>query len=211
MKSSSHFNFREMNLLREMRENDATTFKKEKEILKMAKEHLERRVDELLERYQNISVEEYDRMKIDVQHMQPVVWTLIESVCLPYANSRPGKGFPRPIIHGFTFQNAEIVFSDSTVTVCSDVTFTDSYNYSRSLGYPSRWIQKLFDFKRRNSFKVSRAFKVYVPEGGEGITEKNFFGIIPRFSALNKKEVPKSQHQLEKGSRFKKLYQKGNQ
>ncbi|KAK1387944.1 Nuclear-pore anchor [Heracleum sosnowskyi] len=53
-----------------VRENDATAFKKEMEILKMAKEHLERRVDELLERCQNISVEEYDRMKIDVQHMQ---------------------------------------------------------------------------------------------------------------------------------------------
>ncbi|KAK1373119.1 hypothetical protein POM88_029312 [Heracleum sosnowskyi] len=50
-----------------VREYDATTFKKEKEILKMAKEHLERR---LSERCQNISVEEYDRMKIDVQHMQ---------------------------------------------------------------------------------------------------------------------------------------------
>ncbi|KAK1389090.1 Lipid-binding serum glycoprotein family protein [Heracleum sosnowskyi] len=81
--------------------------------------------------------------KLHMYLIQPVVWTLIETVCLPYANSRLGKGFPLPIIHGFTLQNAEIVFSDSAVTVCSDVTFTDSYNYSRSLGYPSRWIQKL--------------------------------------------------------------------
>lgn len=80
--------------------------------------------------------------KLHMYLIQPVVWTLIETVCLPYANSRLGKGFPLPIIHGFTLQNAEIVFSDSAVTVCSDVTFTDSYNHSSSLGYPNRWIQK---------------------------------------------------------------------
>lgn len=74
--------------------------------------------------------------------LQPIVWTLIETVCLPYANSRLGKGFPLPIIHGFTLQNAEIVFSDSAVSVCSDVTFTDSYNL-RSLGYLNKLTQKL--------------------------------------------------------------------
>lgn len=81
-----------------VRENDVATLKKEKEILKMEKEHLERRVDEvfhyficssyliflmytiskdhllfkLLERCQNISVEEYDRMREDVQQMQVI-------------------------------------------------------------------------------------------------------------------------------------------
>ncbi|WOH05785.1 hypothetical protein DCAR_0625206 [Daucus carota subsp. sativus] len=80
--------------------------------------------------------------KLHMYLIQPIVWTLIETVCLPYANSRLGKGFPLPIIHGFTLQNAEIVFSDSAVSVCSDVTFTDSYNL-RSLGYLNKLTQKL--------------------------------------------------------------------
>ncbi|MED6125147.1 hypothetical protein PIB30_065953 [Stylosanthes scabra] len=61
--------------------------------------------------------------------VQPVVWTLIETVFLPYANSHLSKGFPLPIIHGFTLQEAEIILSDSRVTVCSDVSFSES-NFS---------------------------------------------------------------------------------
>ncbi|XP_057726917.1 putative BPI/LBP family protein At1g04970 [Arachis stenosperma] len=58
--------------------------------------------------------------------VQPVVWTLIETVFLPYANLHLSKGFPLPIIHGFTLQEAEIILSDSRITVCSDVSFSDS-------------------------------------------------------------------------------------
>ncbi|XP_028758009.1 putative BPI/LBP family protein At1g04970 [Neltuma alba] len=57
--------------------------------------------------------------------IQPVVWTLIQTVALPYANSHLSKGFPLPIIHGFTLQNAEIILSNSRVTVCSDVVFAE--------------------------------------------------------------------------------------
>lgn len=75
--------------------------------------------------------------------MQPVVWTLVETVVLPYANSRLGKGFPLPIIHGFTLQDAEITFSTSVVTVCSNVNFTESYNLRQSLAYLSKRSRKL--------------------------------------------------------------------
>ncbi|KAK2979015.1 hypothetical protein RJ640_013649 [Escallonia rubra] len=65
--------------------------------------------------------------------IQPVIWTMIETVFLPYANSRLGKGFPLPIIRGFTLQNAEIICSNSRITVCSDVTFVESYNLVQPL------------------------------------------------------------------------------
>ncbi|OMP09524.1 hypothetical protein COLO4_05388 [Corchorus olitorius] len=58
--------------------------------------------------------------------IQPVMRTLVQTVVIPYANSHLGKGFPLPIIHGFTLQNAEIIFSSSKVTVCSDVAYSDS-------------------------------------------------------------------------------------
>ncbi|CAL0317606.1 unnamed protein product [Lupinus luteus] len=58
--------------------------------------------------------------------IQPVMWTLIETVFLPYVNAHLSKGIPMPIIHGFTLQNAEIILSTSRVTVCSDVAFGES-------------------------------------------------------------------------------------
>lgn len=65
--------------------------------------------------------------------LQPVMWTIIETVFLPYANSHLAKGFPLPIIHGFTLQNAEIVCSNATIEVCSDVTLTDSFDLRQLL------------------------------------------------------------------------------
>ncbi|KAK8688718.1 hypothetical protein V6N13_087462 [Hibiscus sabdariffa] len=58
--------------------------------------------------------------------IQPVMWTLVQTVGIPYANSYLGKGFPLPIIRGFTLQNAEIIFSSSKVSVCSDVAYSES-------------------------------------------------------------------------------------
>ncbi|XWS75826.1 hypothetical protein CRYUN_Cryun01aG0125400 [Craigia yunnanensis] len=63
--------------------------------------------------------------------IQPVMWTLVQTVVIPYANSYLGKGFPLPIIHGFTLQNAEIIFSSSKVTVCSDVSYSESDNLNQ--------------------------------------------------------------------------------
>ena len=39
------------------------------------------------------------------------------------------RGFPLPMLHGFTLQNAEIVWTDSTVIVCCDMAFTEQYYY----------------------------------------------------------------------------------
>ncbi|WJX59005.1 hypothetical protein P8452_44397 [Trifolium repens] len=58
--------------------------------------------------------------------IQPVMWTIIETVFLPYANAHLSKGLPLPIIHGFTLQDAEIILSTSRVAVCSDVAFAES-------------------------------------------------------------------------------------
>ncbi|KAI4319883.1 hypothetical protein MLD38_033429 [Melastoma candidum] len=70
--------------------------------------------------------------------IQPVMWTIIETVFLPYANSHLGKGFPLPIIHGFTLRNAEVTCSDSQLTVCSDVSYSESTNLKR-LMIPLFW------------------------------------------------------------------------
>uniref|UniRef100_A0A2P2KZ28 Putative BPI/LBP family protein At1g04970 isoform X2 n=1 Tax=Rhizophora mucronata TaxID=61149 RepID=A0A2P2KZ28_RHIMU len=56
--------------------------------------------------------------------VQPVLWTIIETVFLPYVNAHLGQGFPLPIIHGFTLQNAKSICSCSKITVCGDVSFT---------------------------------------------------------------------------------------
>ncbi|XP_076904713.1 putative BPI/LBP family protein At1g04970 isoform X2 [Bidens hawaiensis] len=72
--------------------------------------------------------------KIGTLHMfliQPVVWTMIETVFLPYVNARIGVGFPLPLIHGFMLRNAEIITSDSRVTVCGDVTYQESFTGTR--------------------------------------------------------------------------------
>lgn len=58
--------------------------------------------------------------------IQPLMWTLIQTVFVPQANAHLAKGFPLPIIHGFTVQNAEIIFSRSKITVCGDVEFRES-------------------------------------------------------------------------------------
>ncbi|KAJ9686598.1 hypothetical protein PVL29_015462 [Vitis rotundifolia] len=63
--------------------------------------------------------------------IQPVIWTLIETVFLPYVNVHLGKGFPLPIIHGFTVQNAEIICSYSKITVCSNVAYEDPQNLNQ--------------------------------------------------------------------------------
>lgn len=57
---------------------------------------------------------------------QPIVWTVIQTVFVPFANDHLEKGFPLPLIHGFTLQNAEIICSSSEITVCSDVAYLDS-------------------------------------------------------------------------------------
>ncbi|XP_041005206.1 putative BPI/LBP family protein At1g04970 [Juglans microcarpa x Juglans regia] len=68
--------------------------------------------------------------------IQPVMWTLIQTVFLPYANSHLAKGFPLPIIHGFTLYDADIICSDSRIMVCSDVSYKNQtiLSVSNALG-----------------------------------------------------------------------------
>ncbi|XP_058070782.1 putative BPI/LBP family protein At1g04970 [Magnolia sinica] len=69
--------------------------------------------------------------------IQTVVWVFLKDVAQPYVNSHLQKGFPLPIIHGFSLQNAEIQCSGSAITVCSDVTYADdSYNVKQLLNVP---------------------------------------------------------------------------
>ncbi|WCJ28442.1 nuclear pore anchor [Euphorbia peplus] len=56
-------------LLRE-RQIEIESFKKKIEMEKMEKDHLEKRVSEVLERSRNVDLEEYDRMKASFQEMQ---------------------------------------------------------------------------------------------------------------------------------------------
>lgn len=78
--------------------------------------------------------------KVGTLHMfliQPVIWTMIETVFLPYVNARLGIGFPLPIISGFMLENAEIISSDSSITVCSDVSYKESFDSSHTRVYAS--------------------------------------------------------------------------
>lgn len=65
-----------------------------------------------------------DWSKIGNLHMhlvQPVIWTLLKTVVLPYINLKLSEGFPIPIFHGYALQNAELLFTDSRMIICSDV------------------------------------------------------------------------------------------
>ncbi|GAV62410.1 LBP_BPI_CETP domain-containing protein/LBP_BPI_CETP_C domain-containing protein [Cephalotus follicularis] len=63
--------------------------------------------------------------------IKPVIWTIIQTVFLPYVNAHLTKGFPLPIIRGFTLKNAEVICSNSKVTVCSNLAYSDLSNLYR--------------------------------------------------------------------------------
>lgn len=62
-------------------------------------------------------------LRIDV--IEPIISEVLEDVLLPQLNMFLTKGFPLPLIHGFTLEDAEIGYSDSVVTVCSSVAFSE--------------------------------------------------------------------------------------
>ncbi|KAK9151477.1 hypothetical protein Syun_009786 [Stephania yunnanensis] len=76
--------------------------------------------------------------KFHMSLIQSLMWTLIKTVALPYANTRLRKGFPLPIISGFTLQSASITYVDSRILICSDVVFKDEYNFE-PLGLYNYW------------------------------------------------------------------------
>jgi len=56
---------------------------------------------------------------------QPIISEVLNDGVLPELNSHLMSGFPLPLIHGFSLQNAEVDYSDSTITVCSDVAYRE--------------------------------------------------------------------------------------
>ncbi|KAI4306159.1 hypothetical protein L6164_029460 [Bauhinia variegata] len=56
--------------------------------------------------------------------IQPVMSVILRTVFLPYVNLHLRNGFPLPVLHGFTLQNAHIFYTEPWITVCSDVTFS---------------------------------------------------------------------------------------
>lgn len=63
--------------------------------------------------------------KLKMFLVQPVIWTVVETVLLPYVNTRLWVGFPLPMIHGFTLEKAKISNFDSRLIICSDVAYSD--------------------------------------------------------------------------------------
>lgn len=59
--------------------------------------------------------------------------TVIDTVFLPYLNLHLAKGFPLPVLPGFTLENAEIICRNSQVMVCSDVVHTGEYDLYKLL------------------------------------------------------------------------------
>ncbi|XP_057540372.1 putative BPI/LBP family protein At1g04970 [Amaranthus tricolor] len=62
-------------------------------------------------------------LQIDV--IRPVISEVLVDVLLPRLNTLLVQGFPLPLIHGFTLEDAEIVYSDSLITVSSNVAYTE--------------------------------------------------------------------------------------
>ncbi|XP_020114957.1 putative BPI/LBP family protein At1g04970 isoform X2 [Ananas comosus] len=58
--------------------------------------------------------------------IQGVIRVFLKTIFVPYVNSHLRQGFPLPIVHGFTLQDAYILTSNSRTIVCSDMVFTDS-------------------------------------------------------------------------------------
>jgi len=53
--------------------------------------------------------------------------SVLKTVVLPYLNFKLKRGFPLPIIDGYGFQNAKILYNHPWIAVCSDVSFLEDY------------------------------------------------------------------------------------
>ncbi|KAF8657512.1 hypothetical protein HU200_060075 [Digitaria exilis] len=58
--------------------------------------------------------------------IQGVIHVLLNTVCMPYLNSRLGNGFVLPVVHGFTLQGVYIQTSAEQLTLCSDVVLANA-------------------------------------------------------------------------------------
>ncbi|XP_062233006.1 putative BPI/LBP family protein At1g04970 [Phragmites australis] len=58
--------------------------------------------------------------------IQGVIRVFLNTVCMPYLNSRLGNGFVLPVVHGFTLEGVYVRTSAEQLTLCSDVTVTNA-------------------------------------------------------------------------------------
>ncbi|XP_031286539.1 putative BPI/LBP family protein At1g04970 isoform X1 [Pistacia vera] len=66
---------------------------------------------------------------LHMQLVQSVMSTLLKTVFMPYVNLHLLRGFPLPIVRGFSIRNADIFYIDSRVVICSDVAFTEQTEF----------------------------------------------------------------------------------
>ncbi|KAK8487406.1 hypothetical protein V6N13_141351 [Hibiscus sabdariffa] len=67
---------------------------------------------------------------LHMQLVQAAISTILKTFFMPYLNLHLRDGFPLPLPHGFTLQNAEIIQLDSRVMVRSDLSYKDRYDLS---------------------------------------------------------------------------------
>ncbi|URE35551.1 BPI LBP family protein [Musa troglodytarum] len=65
--------------------------------------------------------------------IQGVMRVFLNTVFVPYVNTHLRRGFPLPIVHGFTLQHADILTANSIMIVCSDVAFNKTTGAISSL------------------------------------------------------------------------------
>lgn len=53
--------------------------------------------------------------------VQSVMSVILKTAFLPYVNLHLRRGFPLPLPHGFTLQNAEIFCINYRLVICSDI------------------------------------------------------------------------------------------
>lgn len=58
---------------------------------------------------------------LNMHIFQSMMSTILKIGFLPYINVHLRRGFPLPLPHGFTLENAEIFCTNSWVVVCSDL------------------------------------------------------------------------------------------
>ncbi|KAM7504233.1 hypothetical protein LguiB_003137 [Lonicera macranthoides] len=60
--------------------------------------------------------------------VQSLMSTVIKTTVLPLVNLRLRRGFPLPLFHGYTLENAQLLCADSRIIICSDVASTKQHN-----------------------------------------------------------------------------------
>ncbi|KAJ8754852.1 hypothetical protein K2173_015364 [Erythroxylum novogranatense] len=58
---------------------------------------------------------------LHMQLVQSVTHAFLKTIFLPYVNLRLMKGFPLPVLHGFTLQNTDIHYEYSKMVICSNL------------------------------------------------------------------------------------------